>query len=111
MSVFALGIMTIAPSERSGTIGEITKKDAAGRFPDILSPTAASPSLSHYVQQHRSVLGWEWILVSALHETQINSSSAEHHGFWASRPLQALAYYYVLVVDAMYSYTKGEKKM
>ena len=31
-SVFALRIMTMAARERSGTIGQITKKDAEGRF-------------------------------------------------------------------------------
>ena len=32
VSVFAVRIMTMAASERSGTIGQITKKDAEGRF-------------------------------------------------------------------------------
>ena len=31
-SVYALRIMTMAARERSGTIGQITKKDAEGRF-------------------------------------------------------------------------------
>ena len=37
LSVFALEIMRDNGSERerSGPIGEITKKDAEGRFPDI----------------------------------------------------------------------------
>ena len=99
MSVFALGIMTMAASERSGAIGEITKKDAEGRFSDIQSPTAASPSLSHY---NNTDLGWEWILVSALHVTQINSSSTEHHDFSRLSSVQPPTRVCIFVVVAVH---------